>query len=235
MINKKPLKSFSTGTLVALGLSINSLYATAADPAFEVNEAKADPHKQHKTEEKLMEGRCGNHMRMDKDGMVMFENTDKLPKDCPEISEDMTIQVKAGVKFAAQYPGTVFGFDQHQWQAKPCSRITVEFINEDEIRHQWMIHGLPRYIYPSGMFHIEANGSTKKTGTFIVPSSHFTYLVHCDISQHMEKGMKAQLIVGQGRKDLPSIPGISDPTFPDTFPDKPSTATSPWKSEEIEE
>jgi hypothetical protein len=33
----------------------------------------------------------------------------------------------------------------------------------------------------------------------------------------MEKGMKAQLIVGKGRKDLPSIPGISDPTFPDIF------------------
>jgi hypothetical protein len=29
----------------------------------------------------------------------------------------------------------------------------------------------------------------------------------------MEKGMKAQLKVGKGRGDLPSIPGISDPTF----------------------
>ncbi|MCK5924814.1 MAG: multicopper oxidase domain-containing protein, partial [Methylococcales bacterium] len=91
------------------------------------------------------------------------------------------------------------------------------FINDDEIRHQWMIHGLPKYLYPQGMFHIELNGSGTKTGTFIVPNSHFTYLVHCDIAQHMEKGMKAQLKVGNGRGDLPSIPGISDPTFKDNF------------------
>ena len=87
------------------------------------------------------------------------------------------------------------------------------FENKDDIRHQWMIHGLPKYLYPKGMFHIEVNGVEKKTGTFIVPSSNYTYLVHCDISQHMEKGMKAQLKVGNGRGDLPSIPGISDPTF----------------------
>ena len=93
----------------------------------------------------------------------------------------------------------------------------MEFDNKDEIRHQWMIHGLPKYLYPKGMFHIEVNGLEKKTGTFIVPSSHFTYLVHCDISQHMEKGMKAQLKVGKGRGDLPSIPGISAPTFSGSF------------------
>jgi hypothetical protein len=50
----------------------------------------------------------------------------------------------------------------------------------------------------------------------------------------MEKGMKAQLVVGKGRKDLSSIPGISDPTFPDKFPDHPSTAVSSLKSEDIE-
>ncbi|MCK5897867.1 MAG: multicopper oxidase domain-containing protein [Methylococcales bacterium] len=156
-------------------------------------------------------------MQMDKSGMVMNENKDKLPKDCPKISEDVTIKVTTGTRFAEKYAGTVFGLDQHQWQVKPCSRVTVEFTNKDEIRHQWMIHGLPKYLYPQGMFHIELNGSGTKTGTFIVPNSHFTYLVHCDIAQHMEKGMKAQLKVGKGRGDLPSIPGISDPTFKDNW------------------
>jgi hypothetical protein len=33
----------------------------------------------------------------------------------------------------------------------------------------------------------------------------------------MEKGMKAQLKVGNGRGDLPSIPGISAPKFADLF------------------
>lgn len=235
MLKQKPLKSISSGTLFALGISISSLTANAEDTSFTATELKTDAHKEHMAKAKMTEGMCGGHMRMDTEGMVMFENTDKLPKDCKEISEDITIEVKAGVKYAKPYPGTVFGFDEHQWQAKPCARITVEFTNEDEIRHQWMIHGLPKYLYPTGMFHIEANGSAKKTGTFIVPSSHYTYLVHCDIAQHMEKGMKAQFVIGKGRKDLPSIPGISDPKFPDTFPDQPSTAISPWKSEDIEE
>ncbi len=212
MLKKHPLKLFPTGTLVALGLSINSLDAQA-------HKTKDHKHQQEHqlAEKKLAEGMCGNSMRMDMSGMVMHENKDKLPKDCAEISEDVTIKVTAGVKYAEPYPGTVFGFDEHQWQVKPCSRVTIEFTNDDDIRHQWMIHGLPRYLYPQSMFHIEVNGQGKKTGTFIVPSTNFTYLVHCDISQHMEKGMKAQLKVGKGKGDLPSIPGISDPKFPDIF------------------
>ncbi|MGB4247757.1 MAG: multicopper oxidase domain-containing protein, partial [Pseudohongiellaceae bacterium] len=46
-------------------------------------------------------------------------------------------------------------------------------------------------------------------GSFIVPSDDATYLVHCDITQHMEKGMKAQLVVGAGSGDLWSVPGVS--------------------------
>ncbi len=162
----------------------------------------------------------GMAMRMDMEGMVMNENKDQLPKDCPKISEDVTIAVKAGTQFAKAYPGTVFGYDTHEWKVKPCSRIRVTFENTDEIRHQWMVHGLPKYLYPEGMFHIEVNGKFSKTGTFIVPSTPFTYLVHCDIAQHTEKGMKAQLVVGSGTKDkpvLPGIPGISAPKFPDNY------------------
>jgi len=230
-MHKKPLKTLSTGTLVALGLSINSLYAadtenTAASTAL--------PHVHHNTEKKVSEGMCGGDMRMNMQGMVMHENKNNIPKDCAKISEDITLEVKAGVKYSAPYPGTVFGLSQHQWHAKPCARITVKFTNEDEIRHQWMLHGLPRYLYPGGMFHIEANGQATVTGTFIVPSSHYTYLVHCDIAQHMEKGMKAQLVVGKGRKDLAGIPGLTDPKFKDTYPSQSSTAKSTFRSENIE-
>jgi len=217
-MHNKLRKSFSTGSLVALGLSVSSLYSNiqAAETVFKTTEASNEKKHQHHNH-KSMEGMCGGNMRMDASGMVMYENKDKLPKDCQAISEDVTIEVKAGIKYSTPYPGTVFGLDEHQWQVKPCSRITVEFTNEDDIRHQWMIHGLPKYLYPEGMFHIEVNGQGKKTGTFIVPNSHFTYLVHCDIAQHMEKGMKAQLKVGNGRGDLPSIPGISAPKFADLF------------------
>lgn len=217
MKNKQSLNAFSTGTLMALGLGINSLCSDviAEDNPFKLNNKQIEKPKvdTNKNAEML----CGSHMQMDREGMVMFENKDRIPKDCKEISEEVSISVSAGTEYSANFPGTVFGYSEHQWFAKPCARITVEFNNNDDIRHQWMVHGLPKYLYPEGMFHMEINGQGKKTGTFIVPSSHYTYLVHCDIAQHMEKGMKGQLKVGKGRGDLASIPGLTDPTFPDIY------------------
>ena len=103
----------------------------------------------------------------------------------------------------------MFAFDTQEFNFKPCTKLTVHFINEDNIRHQWMMHGLPKYLYPKGMFHLEASGPSKISGTLILPPGDKTYLVHCDIAQHMEKGMKAQLKVGKGDGDLPSIPGVT--------------------------
>ena len=59
------------------------------------------------------------------------------------------------------------------------------------------------------MFHLEASGGQTRTGTFIVPAEHRNYLVHCDIAQHMEKGMRAQLVVGRGSGDLWGIAHVS--------------------------
>jgi len=148
----------------------------------------------------------------------MNENLDRLPRDCPAIAGEQEITVRAGAKYAHEFNGTMFTYDQRQWHVAPCTKVTVTLINEDHVRHQWMIHGLPRYLYPEGMFHLEVNGFGRKTGTFIVSSAQKTYLVHCDVAQHMEKGMKAQLKVGGGDGDLPSIPGITDPRQADTYP-----------------
>ncbi|MDA1075993.1 MAG: copper oxidase [Proteobacteria bacterium] len=158
-----------------------------------------------------------HNMSMDATGMVMNDNRTRLPRDCAEISQDVSLTVYAGVEFAADYPGTVFGLSEHIYRAPPCSRITVRFVNKDQIRHQWMIHGLPRYLYDAGMFHLEAAGGHEQTGTFIVPSDHRTYLVHCDMAQHMEKGMKAQLKVGMGDGDLWAIPGVSGDFVRDSY------------------
>lgn len=211
--------NLSIVTCVAL-----SLGATAEENSEETKPSQVD-HSQHKmvdhSKHKMMDHSAHkkmNHsahkgmdhnMSLDDEGMVMNSNENKLPKDCSEISESKEITVKAGTEFSLDYPGTVFGMDQHEVKIKPCSKLTVTFINEDEVRHQWMVHGLPKYLYDKGMFHLEASGGAKKTGSLIVPSDDKTYLVHCDIAQHMEKGMKAQLVVGKGSGDLPSIPGIS--------------------------
>ncbi len=171
----------------------------------------------------------GDHI-MDMDGgMVMGQNLDKLPSSCKSISEEIEITVHAGRKYAVNFPGTAFAFDNQQWHVKPCSKITWHFVNDDQVRHQFMIHGLPKYIYKNGMFHLEVTGPRTISGTIIVPATDATYLAHCDISQHMEKGMKAQLVVGSGGDDLPSIPGVTPYLFTDSYEveDLPVAAKDP--------
>lgn len=164
----------------------------------------------------LMDHGDGHLMDMD-GGMVMGQNKDKLPAGCDKISEDVEITVRAGHKYSKKFPGTMFAFDQQEWRVKPCTRLTVHFINEDNIRHQWMMHGLPKFMYDKGMFHLEVTGPAKISGTLILPKEDKTYLVHCDIAQHMEKGMKGQLVVGKGSGTFPSIPGLTDFAVPDNY------------------
>ena len=153
----------------------------------------------------------GDHqMSLDQGGVVMNENHSNLPRDCSSISRDYELTIRAGRKYAADIPGVVFGMSLHEVRVEPCSRITVTFVNEDKVRHQWMVHGLPNYLYPAGMFHIEASGGQSRTGTFIVPGDAQTFLIHCDMAQHMEKGMRGQLVVGDGSGDLWGVTGISD-------------------------
>ncbi len=156
-------------------------------------------------------------MTMDEKGMIMNENIDNLPKDCPKISGDVNLTIRAGHKHAQKFPGKMFAFDQQQWSVPGCSRINLTLINDDHIRHQLMIHGLPGYLYSDGMFTMEIYGPGEKKASLIVPSDAKTYLVHCEVPQHMEKGMKAQLKVAGGNGDLPSIPGVSDPVKADRY------------------
>ena len=152
-------------------------------------------------------------MSADTAGVVMNENHDTLPRDCKEIKHDYALTIYAGRKYASDVPGMIFGMSEHEIRVRACSRIEVTFVNEDSVRHQWMVHGLPKYLYPAGMFHIEASGGHRKTGTFIVPGDDRSYLIHCDMAQHMEKGMRGQLVVGKGSGDLWGVTGISDEFF----------------------
>jgi plastocyanin len=155
-------------------------------------------------------GHAGHQMAVTPDGVVMNENHATLPRDCTEISRDYAFTIQAGRAYARDIPGMIFGMSQHEVKVEPCSRIEITFVNEDEVRHQWMVHGLPKYLYPAGMFHIEASGGRSMKGTFIVPGDDRNYLVHCDMAQHMEKGMRGQLVVGKGSGDLWGVPGVSD-------------------------
>ena len=169
-------------------------------------------------------GDLGHHHHMDHDHlmdhegtMIMGQNLDKLPSSCKSISEEIEITVHAGRKYAAKFPGTMFAFDQQQWNVKPCAKITWHFVNEDNVRHQFMMHGLPKYLYKLGMFHLEVTGPKTVSGTMIVPGTDDTLLIHCDMSHHMEKGMKAQLVIGRGGENIPSIPGLTPYILNDTY------------------
>ncbi len=161
----------------------------------------------------------GGHMMDMGGGMVMGQNLDTLPGGCDKIAATKEITVRAGHKYAEPFPGRMFAFDVQEYQFEPCTKLTVNFINEDNIRHQWMMHGLPGYLYPKGMFHLEVTGPGKISGTLILPPGDKTYLVHCDLAQHMEKGMKGQLKVGKGSGDLPSIPGVTEFVIQDNYED----------------
>ena len=161
----------------------------------------------------------GGHLMDMGGGMVMGQNLDTLPGGCDKIAATKEITVRAGHKYAKPFPGRMFAFDVQEYQFKPCTKLTVDFINEDNVRHQWMMHGLPGYLYPKGMFHLEVTGPGKISGTLILPPGDKTYLVHCDLAQHMEKGMKAQLKVGKGSGDLPSIPGVTEYVIQDNYED----------------
>lgn len=160
----------------------------------------------------------GSHqMSMDAAGMTMNANTDRLPRDCNAITERLEFKIHAGHRYAADLPGAMYGFSVNELEAPPCSLLTVTLVNDDEVRHQWMVHGLPRYLYPGGMFHLEAAAGRQRSGSFIVPSDARTYLVHCDMPQHMEKGMKAQLKVAGGNGNLWAVPHESDVLARDSY------------------
>jgi plastocyanin len=158
-----------------------------------------------------------HNMRIDRDGAVMNENTGTLPRGCEEVGIDLHFRIHAGTSYARDFPGSIFGMSLYEVRVEPCSRVTVNFVNEDDVRHQWMVHGLPKYLYPAGMFHIEAAGGRTVTGTFIVPPEDRNYLIHCDLAQHMEKGMRGQLIVGSGSGDLWSVNGVSELFLRDSY------------------
>jgi hypothetical protein len=182
--------------------------------------------KEFENHTKMMDHGDGHLMDME-GAMVMGQNTDKLPGGCDSVSEVKEITVHAGHKYAEKFPGTMYAFDTQEYQFKPCTKLTVHFINDDDIRHQWMMHGLPKYLYPKGMFHLEVSGPGEVSGTLILPADDKTYLVHCDIAQHMEKGMKGQLKVGKGNGDLPSIPGVTPYLVPDDYSNVDSEIPDP--------
>jgi len=209
-------------------LSIAAIALVLSTPAF--------AEKEFENHTMMMDHGDGHLMDMT-GGMVMGQNTDTLPGGCSRIAATKEITVHAGHKYAKKFPGRMYAFDVQEYQFEPCTKLTVHFINDDNVRHQWMMHGLPKYLYPKGMFHLEVTGPGEVSGTLIFPPGDKTYLVHCDIAQHMEKGMKGQLKIGLGDGDLPSIPGVTAYVIQDNYSEQlePTNTLSDTVVEEMTE
>lgn len=149
--------------------------------------------------------------------MVMNGNPDQLPPGCEEVAAERSVTVHAGRSYAEPFPGKVFTFDRRVFRMPRCTRLTVTFVNEDHIRHQWMVHGLPEGVYPGGMFTLEVAGPGRETGTFILPGEQRTIMVHCGLPQHMQKGMKGEIRIAGGDRRAANIPGVTgawgDPVY----------------------
>ncbi len=138
------------------------------------------------------------------DALLVNENENELPPGCQEVTGTKTVTVRAGREYAEA--GEMFGFDTDVVRTPPCTLLSVIFVNEDSVRHQWMVHGLPRETYPMGMFSIELTGPGKATGSFIVPGETGSFRVHCSLLQHEQKGMRADLVVGTDVDTNPQTP-----------------------------
>ncbi|MDS0477055.1 multicopper oxidase domain-containing protein [Natrinema sp. 1APR25-10V2] len=155
-------------------------------------------------------------MTMVDDGTIVNENTETLPYGCTNVQGNKHVTIKAGTEYADE--GEMFGFSTDTITAEPCTRVTVTLENHDDVRHQWMIHGLPEATYPMKMFNLEARANGTVTGTFITPSFEQSLLVHCSLPQHEQKGMHGRLVIGSP----------ADPTqdTSDTAQDAPAAASA---------
>lgn len=159
--------------------------------------------------EPVMDMRSGEGIVRTSNSMVVNENIDRLPVGCEAVSGEEHVTITGGIENAKDFPGTVFTYDTHEIDVAPCTRLTITFVNKDHVRHQLMVHDLPRDTYTMGMFNIEVTGPGEATGTFITPADRSTLLFHCGVPGHEEKGMAGQVKVGGGTGDLPNIPGIT--------------------------
>ena len=141
-------------------------------------------------------GDMNMEMRMVDDGVVVNGNSEELPPGCDEVSDGQSVTIRGGYEYAEG--GESFAFDRERIEVEPCTRVTVTFVNEDSVRHQWMLHGLPTETYPMGMFNVEVDGPGSATGTFVTPAADTTLDTHCSLPQHEQKGMHMSVVVGDG-------------------------------------
>jgi len=129
-------------------------------------------------------------------GSTVNANGSVVPPGCDAIRGERRLTVDAGREYAAD--GDAYGYDLDSVTAPACTRLVVTLVNHDDVRHQWVVDGLPTETYPGGYVAIEVANRGSVTAAFVTPSQPGTYEGLSTLPQHEQNGMRLPLVVTGG-------------------------------------
>ena len=141
-------------------------------------------------------------------GSVVNANPDALPPGCDAVDGERRLTVDAGREYADT--GDAFGYDLDTVTAPACTRLVVTLVNHDDVRHQWVVDGLPAETYPGGFVAIEVADRGSVTASLVTPSQPGTYEGLSTLPQHEQHGMRLPLVVtGDQQNETTPTPATS--------------------------
>ena len=106
------------------------------------------------------------------------------------------ITLHAGTRYAR--PGEAYGFEPRRLNVGRCEEVELELVNEDSIRHDFMLPGL------DPMFALNFIGPGTQTASFVTPDTDVTLFFHCHVPAHDKAGMTGELVIGNGSRGGPA-------------------------------
>jgi hypothetical protein len=139
------------------------------------------------------EGDAEPETRLVQNGSTVNANTDSLPPGCDAVRGERHLTVDAGREYADA--GDAYGYDLDSVTVPACTRLVVTLVNHDDVRHQWVVDGLPTATYPGGYAGIEVAERGSVTAAIVTPSQPGTYEGLSTLPQHEQNGMRLPLVV----------------------------------------
>ena len=131
--------------------------------------------------------------RLVENGSTVNANGSVLPPGCEAVRGERRLTVDAGREYATD--GDAFGYDLDSVTAPACTRLVVTLVNHDDVRHQWVVDGLPTDTYPGGYVAIEVADRGSVTAALVTPAEPGTYEGLSTLPQHEQNGMRLPLVV----------------------------------------
>lgn len=141
----------------------------------------------------------------DKTGVVN-ENTETVPPGCDEVEGSETVTVRV-LSSGSGYP--LYEYEPKTVEVGACTELELTLFNENRVRHQYVVRGLPEETYPGGYFGIETEGKAVQSGSLITPADSTTLPVESTVSGQAGAGLRGQIKVAGGDGDTPGVPGVT--------------------------